>query len=107
MAAEVETSSLDDFFAKKDKSKKKKSKVLSDLNALSQVLLIRGLVHEVQDACRICRIFFHTYSLYSTVQTYRSTLETWNLILYTAINLQGYGTEKALHIFKGGLLWII
>jgi len=36
MAAEVETSSLDDFFAKKDKSKKKKSKVLSDLNALSQ-----------------------------------------------------------------------
>ena len=37
MAAEVETSSLDDFFAKKDKSKKKKTKVISDLNALAQV----------------------------------------------------------------------
>ena len=37
MATEVETSSLDDFFAKKDKSKKKKTKVLSEVNALSQV----------------------------------------------------------------------
>jgi len=36
MATEVETSSLDDFFAKKDKSKKKKTKVLSEVNALSQ-----------------------------------------------------------------------
>jgi len=36
MAAEVESSSLDDFFAKKDKKKTKKSKVLSELNALSQ-----------------------------------------------------------------------
>jgi len=37
MAAEVDTSaSLDDFFAKKDKKKTKKSKVLSELNALSQ-----------------------------------------------------------------------
>ena len=37
MAAEVESSSLDDFFAKKDKKKTKKSKVLSELNTLSQV----------------------------------------------------------------------
>ena len=38
MATEVDTSaSLDDFFAKKDKKKTKKSKVLSELNALSQV----------------------------------------------------------------------
>jgi len=37
MATEVDTSaSLDDFFAKKDKKKTKKSKVLSELNALSQ-----------------------------------------------------------------------
>jgi len=36
MSTEVESSSLDDFFAKKDKKKTKKSKVLSELNALSQ-----------------------------------------------------------------------
>jgi len=36
MATEVEASSLDDFFAKKDKSKKKKTKILTEVNALSQ-----------------------------------------------------------------------
>jgi len=36
MSTEVDASSLDDFFAKKDKKKTKKSKVLSELNALSQ-----------------------------------------------------------------------
>lgn len=37
MATEVEASSLDDFFAKKDKSKKKKTKVvLSEVNTISQ-----------------------------------------------------------------------
>ena len=42
MSTEVDASSLDDFFAKKDKKKTKKSKVLSELNALSQVKMTTG-----------------------------------------------------------------